>query len=168
MSRSISLISRVLSLVLPLHYIRLAPHPARRLYRRTRCLQRIPSDHETGRTGAHQPAMARGPDRRGDRSYRYRAEQDRSGPDPDRWQVDAESTVFRGQGFVARLREISSRNCIIVVSFTYCKIEQRLASNRDLVVRSVFLFGLMIRLVRCCIQTGHLQMRSKMTQDQSL
>lgn len=95
--------------------------------------------------------MARGSDRRGDRSYRYRAKQDRSGPDLDRWQADAEPTVFRGQGFVARLIEVLSRSCIIVVSFTYCKNEQRKSRIRDPVVRSGSLFGLTIRLVRYCI-----------------
>lgn len=64
--------------------------------------------------------------------------------------------------------EVLSRSCIIVVPFTYCKIEQRLASNRDLVVRSVSLFGLMIRLVRSCIRTGHYQTLLRISLDQSL
>jgi hypothetical protein len=167
-SRSIRLISRLVALALLRRFLRVAPHPARRMYRRTRCLQGIPIDHETRRTGAHQPAMARGPDRRGDRSYRYRAEQDRSGPDLDRWQVDAEPTVFRGEGSAARLIEVLSRDGITVVASTYCKIEQRKSSIRDPVVRSVPLFWSMIRLVRYCIRMGHHHTLLRMSLDQSL
>jgi hypothetical protein len=66
------------------------------------------------------------------------------------------------------LMEVLSRGCITVVAFTYCKIEQRIASIRDRFVHSVPLFESMIRLVRYCIRMGHHQMRSRMTLGQSL